>query len=193
MGSEAVTGAAVGASGDGTDARPPGAVDAAAVDAAVVVAELHRRDVSARTFGIELVDAGPGRAVVSMVVRPDMCNGYDVCHGGMTFTLADTAMAFASGSHNQTALAVAASIDFLNPVRSGSTLRATAEERWLNGRTGLYDVRVELDDGTLVALFHGRTARAGGAVVVPNRDADDHVDEDDVDHDDADLDTRGGA
>ncbi len=72
-------------------------------------------------------------------------------------------------------------------------LRATAEERWLNGRTGLYDVRVELDDGTLVALFHGRTARAGGAVVVPNRDADGDVDEYDVDHDDADLDTRGGA
>ena len=165
----------------------------AVTGAAVVVAELHRRDAWAQTFGIELVDAGPGRAVVSMVVRPDMCNGYDVCHGGMTFTLADTAMAFASGSHNQTALAVAASIDFLNPVRSGSMLRATAEERWLNGRTGLYDVRVELDDGTLVALFHGRTARAGGAVVVPNRDADDDVDEDEFDHDDADLDTRGGA
>ena len=132
---------------------------------AAVVAELYRRDVSTQTFGIELVDAGPGRAVVSMVVRPDMCNGYDVCHGGMTFTLADTAMAFASGSHNQTALAAAASIDFLSPVPRGSLLRATAEERWLKGRTGLYDVRVELEDGTLVAVFHGRTVRAGGQVV----------------------------
>ena len=102
---EAVTGASVGGH----------------VDAADVVAELYRRDASTRTFGIELVDAGPGRAVVSMVVRPDMCNGYDVCHGGMTFTLADTAMAFASGSHNQTALAAAASIDFLSRPR-GSTL-----------------------------------------------------------------------
>ena len=131
-----------------------------------------------------------------MVVRADMCNGYDVCHGGIMFMLADTAMAFASGSHNQTALAVAASIDFLKPVGRGSMLRATAEERWLNGRTGLYDVRVELDDGPLVALFHGRTARAGGAVVVANRhpgsDADSDAD-DDGDHDDADLDTRGGA
>ncbi len=175
----------------GTEAATGAPVDVTVgIDAAAVVAELYRRDVSTQTFGIELVDAGPGRAVVSMVVRPDMCNGYDVCHGGMTFTLADTAMAFASGSHNQTALAAAASIDFLSPVPRGSVLRATAEERWLKGRTGLYDVRVELDDGTLVAVFHGRTVRAGGAVVVPE-----HADDDlgDGDHDDADVDTRGGA
>ncbi|MGH9133135.1 MAG: hydroxyphenylacetyl-CoA thioesterase PaaI [Ilumatobacteraceae bacterium] len=164
------------------------------IDATDVVAELHRRDNTAHAFGIDLVDAGPGRAAVSMVVRPEMCNGYDVCHGGITFTLADTAMAFASGSHNQTALAAAASIDFLSPVPLGSTLRATAEERWLKGRTGLYDVRVELDDGTLVAVFHGRTVRAGGAVVDPvaaSGSEDDH--EDHEDHDDTDLDTRGGA
>ena len=191
MGTDAVTGAAVDATGGadvtGAAVDATGAADATGIgDAAGVVAELYRRDVSTQTFGIELVEAGPGRAVVSMVVRPDMCNGYDVCHGGMTFTLADTAMAFASGSHNQTALAAAASIDFLNPVPRGSKLVATAEERWLKGRTGLYDVRVELDDGTLVALFHGRTVRAGGAVVVPDSDAD-------GDHDEADLDTRGGA
>jgi acyl-CoA thioesterase len=160
MGTEAATGPAVDATLDVAVTGDPGAVDSAAV-----VAELYRRDPSTQTFGIELVDAGPGRAVVSMVVRPDMCNGYDVCHGGMTFTLADTAMAFASGSHNQTALAAAASIDFLSPVSRGSMLRATAEERWLKGRTGLYDVRVELDDGTLVAMFHGRTVRAGGPVI----------------------------
>lgn len=177
--------------------------EAVTVGAADVVAELFRRDASTQTFGIELVDAGPGRAVVSMEVRADMCNGYDVCHGGMTFTLADTAMAFASGSHNESALAVAASIDFLSPVRRGAMLRATAEERWLKGRTGLYDVRVELDDGTLVAVFHGRTVRAGGAVIVHDGDASDgdsidgdSNDGDSIDagdRDDGDLDTRGGS
>ena len=185
MGTEAVTGAAV-----DPIQTVGGADESGAVDAHTIVAELYRRDVSTQTFGIELVDAGPGRAVVSMLVRPDMCNGYDVCHGGMTFTLADTAMAFASGSHNQTALAAAASIDFLSPVPRGSVLRATAEERWLKGRTGLYDVRVELDDGTLVAVFHGRPVRAGGAVVGPE-----HADDDrgEGEPDDADGDTRGGA
>ncbi|HEX4983820.1 MAG TPA: hydroxyphenylacetyl-CoA thioesterase PaaI [Ilumatobacteraceae bacterium] len=184
MGTEAVTGVPADTgddTGDGSDGPTDGTVRAADV-----VAELHRRDDAARAFGIELLDAGPGRAVVEMAVRADMCNGYDLCHGGMTFTLADTAMAFASGSHNQTALAAAASIDFLRPVPSGAVLRATAEERWLKGRTGLYDVRVELDDGSLVAMFHGRTVRAGGAVVIPDRAAakDGEID---------DLDTRGGA
>ena len=165
MGTDAASGPAVDTT---VDTRVDATVDGDGwVDAAAVVAELYRRDASTQTFGIELVDAGPGRAVVSMVVRPDMCNGYDVCHGGMTFTLADTAMAFASGSHNQTALAAAASIDFLCPIPRGSRLLATAEERWLKGRTGLYDVRVELDDGTLVAVFHGRTVRAGGRVIDP--------------------------
>jgi acyl-CoA thioesterase len=189
MGTEAVTGTVGGADQFGTAVDPTQTVDASAV-----VAELYRRDVSAQTFGIELVEAGPGRAVVSMVVRADMCNGYDVCHGGMTFTLADTAMAFASGSHNQTALAAAASIDYVSSVPRGSTLRATAEERWLKGRTGLYDVRVELDDGTLVALFHGRTVRSGGAVVVPHNACDGHdQDPGGADPGDEDVDTRGGA
>ena len=100
MGTEAVAGTVGGADQLGTAVDPTTTVT---VDAAAVVAELYRRDVSAQTFGIEVVAAEVGRAVVSMVVRHDMCNGYDVCHGGMTFTLADTAMAFASGSHNQTA------------------------------------------------------------------------------------------
>jgi acyl-CoA thioesterase len=181
MGTEAATGTVGGADQFGTAVDVT--VDTGAIDAAAVVAELYRRDVSTQTFGIELVDAGPGRAVVSMVVRPDMCNGYDVCHGGMTFTLADTAMAFASGSHNQTALAAAASIDFLSPVPRGSRLLATAEERWQKGRSGLYDVRIELEDGTLVAVFHGRTVRAGGHVI------DTVIDP----LNDEDLDTRGGA
>jgi acyl-CoA thioesterase len=139
----------------------------------------------AEVLGIEYIDVTRDRIRAKLVVRPDMCNGYDLCHGGMTFTLADTAMAFASGSHNQTALASAASIDFLTPVPSGTTLTATAEERVLKGRTGLYDVRVELDDGTLVAMFHGRTVRAGGAVVPPDITVGGP--------DDGDLDTRGGA
>jgi acyl-CoA thioesterase len=188
MGTEAATGEAVQATVGGADqySTVGGADQYGAVDAAAVVAELYRRDEASQAFGIELLDAGPGRAVVAMTVRADMCNGYDVCHGGMTFTLADTAMAFASGSHNQTALAAAASIDFLRPVPRGAVLRATAEERWLKGRTGLYDVRVELDDGSLVAMFHGRTVRAGGAVV-----ASDQADVADGEIDD--LDTRGGA
>lgn len=132
---------------------------------AMVARSLYARDPSARTFGIELVDVGAGRAVVEMVVRSDMCNGHGICHGGMIFTLADSALAFASNSHNENAVAAGASVEFVRPVPDGSTLRATATEQSLRGRTGIYDVEVALADGTTVALFRGRTQRIGGAVL----------------------------
>ena len=72
---------------------------------------MHAMDASAETFGIDLVEAGPRGAVVRMTVRPDMCNGLKILHGGMTFLLADSAMAFASNAENEMALASSAEID----------------------------------------------------------------------------------
>jgi acyl-CoA thioesterase len=132
---------------------------------AAVANELHSRDPSARAFGIDVVAVDAGRAVVEMAVRSEMCNGHGICHGGLIFTLADSALAFASNSHNENAVAAGASIEFLAPVPDGSVLRATASEQSLRGRTGIYDVVVTLADGTTVALFRGRTQRIGGAVV----------------------------
>jgi len=111
-----------------------------------------------------VVAADTGTATVEMVVRPDMCNGHATCHGGIIFTLADTAMAFASNSHDVNALATAASIDFLQPALDGERIRAVAVERHLGGRSGIYDVSVEAVDGKVVALFRGKTLRVGGAV-----------------------------
>ena len=66
---------------------------------------LYGRDSVARALDIQLLEYGPGHAVLSMLVRQDMCNGHGICHGGMLFTLADTAMAYASNSHDQVAVA----------------------------------------------------------------------------------------
>jgi acyl-CoA thioesterase len=115
------------------------------------------RDRTAGLLGYEVVAVGAGRAVVTMVVGDAMVNGLDVCHGGIIFTLADSAMAHASNSHGPVAFAVAASIDFVNPGRLGARLTATATEQFRRGRTGLYDVVVTDDDGAVVARFHGRT------------------------------------
>lgn len=120
-------------------------------------AELYRNDRSAVALGIELVSADTEGAVVRMVVRPDMCNGFDIIHGGMVFLLADSAMAFASNSQPMPALATTAEIDWLAPVRSGQTLTATATRRWSSTRSALWDVSMTTDDGTEVALFRGRT------------------------------------
>ena len=137
-----------------------------------MVATLRARDRCADALGISVVDAGAGTATVEMTVRDDMCNGHGTCHGGMIFTLADSAMAFASNSHDVNALATAASVDFLHGARSGDSMRAVATERHLGGRTGIYDVSVTLDDGTVVAVFRGRTLRVGGSVSTPDGHSD---------------------
>lgn len=140
-----------------------------------VAAALHARDPSAEAFGIVLVSAEPGHVVVEMRVAPWMCNGLGTCHGGVVFTLADSAMAFASNGHGETAFAVAASVDLLAPATEGTRLRATATERWLQGRTGMYDVTVTAhaddrpaddgSDGAVVAMFRGRVRRVGRPVL----------------------------
>ena len=88
---------------------------------------LYDRDPTTSTFGIELVDADVDGATVRMTIRPDMCNGYGIVHGGLTFLLADSAMAFASSGENETALASSAGIDWFASARAGQVLTATAQ------------------------------------------------------------------
>jgi acyl-CoA thioesterase len=130
-----------------------------------IARELYRRDPSAETFGIELVHADLDGSQVRMPVRAEICNGYGMIHGGMTFLLADTAMAFASCTSNETALATSAQVDWVAPARVGQTLTATARRQWSAGRTTIWDVEVTTDDGTTVAMFRGRTRKVGTPVI----------------------------
>lgn len=113
------------------------------------------------------MEASPERAVVRMPVRPDLCNGYRIAHGGITFALADTAMAFASNADNEVALAASAEIDWLAPVHEGDVLTATAERTWSGGRSTVWDVTITNGAGERVALFRGRTRKVGRPVVEP--------------------------
>lgn len=131
---------------------------------------MHSKDASAEAFGIELVEAGSQRAVARMTVRPDMCNGFRILHGGMTFLLADSAMAFASNDDNEMALASSAEIDWLAPVEIGQVLTATATQAWSSGRSTLWDIVVSAapdhdTEGVVVALIRGRTRRVGRPVL----------------------------
>jgi acyl-CoA thioesterase len=119
------------------------------------------RDAASRALGMRLVDAGEGWAVIEMTVRPDMVNGLDTCHGGVIFTLADSAMAVASNSSNERSFAIHADIDWLNPGQVGSVLTATAHQTTRRGRTAVNDVTVIDDGGTVVAMFRGRTRSVG--------------------------------
>lgn len=129
------------------------------------------RDAVARALGMERVEVAPGRATLRMRVRPDMANGHHICHGGMIFTLADTAFAYACNSYNQNTVASACHIDFLAPGREGDLLEAQAVERAAGGRTGVYDVTVSVVGGKTLALFRGKSARIKGEVTASLADA----------------------
>ncbi|MDE2418930.1 MAG: hydroxyphenylacetyl-CoA thioesterase PaaI, partial [Burkholderiales bacterium] len=101
----------------------------------------------------------------TMQVRPDMVNGHHICHGGLIFTLADSAFAYACNSYNLNTVASACHIDFLAPAREGDVLEATATERSATGRTGVYDIEVKVQGGKQVALFRGKSYRIKGEVI----------------------------
>lgn len=120
---------------------------------------LFANDRASQGLGIALLAVEPGIARVTMQVRPDMANGHGICHGGLIFTLADSAFAFACNSHGPATVAAAVAIDFLAPAKIGDVLMAEARERWLGGRSGLYDLAVTRADGTVIAHARGRSHR----------------------------------
>lgn len=119
-------------------------------------------DPVARLLGITVEVDEPGYSSASMVVRDDMTNALGVCHGGMLFSLADTAMAYASNAHGEAALAIHADIDWLRPARAGQTITAAAREVAGPGRTKVFDVDLRAD-GELIAVFRGRTRTVGNS------------------------------
>jgi acyl-CoA thioesterase len=147
--------------------RPdPGRADPQSIADAVRTG-MYARDRAAQALGITVEAIGPGFARCRMGVRDDMVQGHATCHGGLTFTLADTAFAYACNAYNRATVALGAEIAFLAPARAGDVLSATARERSRAGRTGIYDVEVTKDDGSLVALFRGTAYETRGEVVPP--------------------------
>ncbi len=116
-----------------------------------------QRDKTASTLGMVVERDEPGVAVVSMLVREDMTNGFAITHGGLVFTLADTAFAIACNEDESVTVAAGADITFLKSTRAGQTLTATAVRRTRSGRTGIYDVSVTAETGDAVAEFRGRS------------------------------------
>lgn len=125
-------------------------------DALGPVEAMLASDAASRMLGIELLDYGDGWARAAMTVRADMVNGHDICHGGLIFTLADTAFACACNSWGPVTVAADCDIVFVAPARRGDVLTAEARVRARYGRNGIYDVTVRNGAG-LVAEFRGRS------------------------------------
>ena len=127
------------------------------------------RDSAAQFLGIKLEEIGPAHCVMSMVVTPNHVQGLNVCHGGYIFSLADTCMAYASNSGDTPNLAQAAQITFLAPGQLADVLMATAKPVAEAGRNHIWDVEVQNQSGTKIAVFRGQTRAIKGKVTEMSR------------------------
>jgi acyl-CoA thioesterase len=118
---------------------------------------MMQRDFASASLGMTVHRDDPGHAVVSMVVREDMTNGFGITHGGLVFTLADTAFALACNEDERVTVAQGADITFLKSTSAGQTLTAEAVRRVRSGRSGLYDMTVTDETGDVVAEMRGRS------------------------------------
>lgn len=118
---------------------------------------MWKGDKASRALGMKVEIREVGSATARMTVRKDMVNGFNVCHGGLLFALADTAFAFACNAYDRMTVAASGSIDFLRPAKLGDELCAIAREEHRGRRSGFYTVRIDNQDGDVVALFTGRS------------------------------------
>lgn len=139
--------------------------DTATTQAKRIVTAMMCEDRASHAMGIKIISAEVGKCRVEMRIREDMLNGHKTCHGGMMFTLADSAFAFACNSRNQRTVIAAAHMDFLRPAVLNDVLRATAIEHTLGSRLGLYDVTVTNQRGETVALFRGKSCPIEGTII----------------------------
>jgi len=127
---------------------------------------MFRNDRASKWLGMQVLEVGPGHALLQMTVRNEMLNGHDICHGGLISTLADSAFAFACNSYNELTVASGFAVDLLAPGRLGDVLSARCHEVSKAGRTGVYDCEVSNQNGQRIAVFRGRSYTVKGKPAV---------------------------
>src|SRR3954468_24517062 len=124
-----------------------------------IVDAMMSKDYFSQWLGIERLEEKEGFCKLRMTVRKEMCNGFGIAHGGISFSFADSALAFASNSHGRQAVSIETSISHVKPLKAGDTIIATAMEQSLTNRIGNYYIEVQRDSGEIVALFKGTVFR----------------------------------
>ena len=124
-----------------------------------IVAKMLERDEFSRWLGIDVTRIAPNTATVRMTVRPEMVNGFGVCHGGIAFSLADSALAFASNTHGRVTMSIENSIRYPAPIAPGDVLTATAVQESAGRRLAFFNVTVAKQGGDVVGLFRGTVYR----------------------------------
>lgn len=123
------------------------------------VKKMYTEDGFTAWMGIKILEVKPGHVILQMKVRREMLNGFHTCHGGILFSMADTALAFASNSHGRLCVLAEANISYPASVYEGEILRAEAVELSVKNRIAIYNVNITKEDNTKVALFRGTVYR----------------------------------
>lgn len=126
-----------------------------------IVDRMYNNDPFSQWLGIERIADGPGMSHLRMTVRDEMLNGFSIAHGGITYSLADSALAFAANSHGTQSVSIETSIAHTKPVKSGDILETEVEELSISRRLGIYQIKIVNQNGDLVALFKGTVYRTG--------------------------------
>jgi acyl-CoA thioesterase len=130
-----------------------------------VVTQMMKEDLFSQWMGVQVLEIKEGYSKISMTVRPEMMNGLGIVHGGIAFSLADSAFAFACNNRNNVSVALDTSINFLKPVHVHDVLIAEAIEIHNGRSTGLYQIKITNQDLQTVALFKGTCFRTGKALI----------------------------
>jgi acyl-CoA thioesterase len=123
--------------------------------ASQIIDKMMEKDFFSQWLGIERIEEGEGFCTLKMTIRQEMCNGFGIAHGGISFSLADSALAFASNSHGQQAVSLETSITHIKPLKPGDIIIAKAREIHVSRKIGHYEVRVEKENEEVIALFKG--------------------------------------
>ena len=130
-----------------------------------VVDHLIENDLFSKWLGIEVLEIKEGYSKIKMTIRQEMINGFGILHGGITFSLADSAFAFACNNRNNLSVALDTSINFMKPGHVTDVLTAEAKEMHNGQSTGLYQISVFNQNDHLIALFKGTCFRTGKKLV----------------------------
>ena len=120
-----------------------------------VVSHMMENDLFSQWLGIEVIEIKEGYSKIKMTVRPEMINGFGLVHGGIAFSLSDSAFAFACNNRNVLSVALDTSINFIKPINVGDIITAEAKEIHHGKSTGLYHITISNQQGHVVALFKG--------------------------------------
>lgn len=124
-----------------------------------IISKLYENDAFTQWLGIEIIEVKKGSCVLQMSIRKEMLNGFAIAHGGITYSLADSALAFASNSHGRKSVSIETSISHTESLKEGDVITATAEEISLTNKIGIYQITIKNQDDKTVALFKGTVYR----------------------------------